>query len=162
MNADNLVVLNGRLVRDVEMRFTNSGTAIANFTIAVNQSRKNENGEREADFINCVAFSKTAETIANYFKKGNMIGIVGEYRNNNYVKEDGTKVYKDNVVVDSFSFRESKKESGNQQSQNTQQSVFKQESMPGMDSRGFNTNQQNNDSFGDSAPIVIDDDSLPF
>lgn len=160
MNADNLVVLNGRLVRDVEMRFANSGTAIANFTIAVNQSRKNENGEREADFINCVAFSKTAETIANYFKKGNMIGIVGEYRNNNYVKEDGTKVYKDNVVVDSFSFRESKRDNSDQQ--NTQQNNFKQDSMPGMDSRGFNINQQSNAPFGDSKPIVIDDDSLPF
>ena len=160
MNADNLVVLNGRLVRDVEMRFANSGTAIANFTIAVNQSRKNENGEREADFINCVAFSKTAETIANYFKKGNMIGVVGEYRNNNYVKEDGTKVYRDNVVVDSFGFRESKKDNNDQRS--TQQNNFKQDSIPGMDSRGFNINQQSNAPFGDSKPIVIDGDSLPF
>lgn len=160
MNADNLVILNGRLVRDVDMRFANSGTAIANFTIAVNQSRKNENGEREADFINCVAFSKTAETIANYFKKGSMIGIVGEYRNNNYVKEDGTKVYKDNVVVDSFSFRESKKDNNDQQ--HTQQNNFKQESMPGMDSRGFNTNQQNNAPFGNSSNININDDDLPF
>lgn len=160
MNADNLVVLNGRLVRDVEMRFANSGIAIANFTIAVNQSRKNENGEREADFINCVAFNKTAETIANYFKKGNMIGIVGEYRNNNYVKEDGTKVYRDNVVVDNFGFRESKKDNNDQRS--TQQNNFKQDSIPGMDNRGFNTNQQSNAPFGDSKPIVIDDDSLPF
>lgn len=157
MNADNLVVLNGRLVRDVEMRFANSGTAIANFTIAVNQSRKNENGEREADFINCVAFSKTAEMIANYFKKGNMIGIVGEYRNNNYVKEDGTKVYRDNVVVDSFGFRESKKDNNDQRS--TQQNNFKQDSIPGMDSRGFNTS---NDPFGGSGHITISDSDIPF
>lgn len=107
MNADNLIILNGRLTRDVELMKSTNDKLIAKFTVAVNRLYKNANGEREADFHNCVAFGNTAEAINTYFSKGSMIGIVGESQDNNYEK-DGQKIYTKQVKVDSFGFRESK------------------------------------------------------
>ena len=107
MNADNLVVLNGRLTRDVDLRYATSGTAVASFTVAVNRSRTDAQGNRLADFHACVAFGKTAETINNYFHKGSMIGVVGELQDDNYEK-NGVKHYSKKIIVDSFGFRESR------------------------------------------------------
>ncbi|MDT2864659.1 single-stranded DNA-binding protein [Vagococcus carniphilus] len=150
MSVDNLVMLNGRLTKDVDLRFSQGGTAIANFTVAVNKPYKNQQGERESDFINCTAFGKTAENIANYFSKGVMIGVQGEYQNNNYTKEDGTKVYRDHVKVDNFSFREKRNDSDN-----SQQSYSNQ-------SREDSDFKRNSDPFGQSSQIDISDDDLPF
>lgn len=155
MNADNLVILNGRLVREVELKYSQSGTAIANFTVAVNQSRKNANGEREADFINCVSFGKTAELVANYFRKGSAIGVVGEYQNNNYVKDDGTKVYRDIVKVDTVGFRESKRDSDTN-SQQTQQNATQN------NSGGNQGTMDGMSPFGNATPVDISDNDLPF
>lgn len=166
MSADNLVMINGRLARDIDLKYSQGGTAIASFSVAVSRSYKNQQGERETDFINCTAFGKTAENIANYFKKGSMIGIQGEYQNNNYIKDDGTKVYRDHLKVDNFGFRESK---NNNQQQNSQQQNnfsnqqtqqnYQQDSMPGLDSRGFNNSS---DPFGNSSQIEISDSDIPF
>ncbi|NLK94953.1 MAG: single-stranded DNA-binding protein [Clostridiales bacterium] len=100
----NKVVLVGRLTKDPELRFAaGSGTAVSRFTLAVNRQFKKD----EADFISCVAFGKTAETISQYFTKGRQIAISGSIRTGSYDAQDGTKRYTTDVAVESFDFLES-------------------------------------------------------
>lgn len=101
----NNVCLIGRLVRDPELRYTQSGVAIASFTVAVDRRFSKE---RQADFINVKAWNKTAEFVSQYFKKGNRIGLTGRIETGSYEKEDGTKVYTTDVVAESVEFVESK------------------------------------------------------
>lgn len=97
----NKVVIIGRMVADPELRFAaGSGMAISRFRVAVNR-RKKEDG---ADFINCVSFGKTAETIAQYFTKGRQIAVAGNIRTGSYDAQDGTKRYTTDVAVESFEF----------------------------------------------------------
>ena len=103
----NKVVLVGRLTRDPELRYAaGSDIAVCKFTVAVNRMKKDE-----ADFINCVAFNKTAETIANYLVKGRQIAIAGRIQTDSYTAQDGTKRYTTNVVVETFEFCDSNKNS---------------------------------------------------
>ena len=96
----NNVILIGRLTKDPQLSFSKGkGTAIAKLTVAVNRMQKDE-----ADFINCTAFGKTAETIGNYMTKGSQIAINGELRVDNYKKDDGTWVNNTNVLVNRFEF----------------------------------------------------------
>lgn len=80
----NNVVLVGRLTKDAELRFTASGNAVATFTLAVNRNFTNASGDREADFINCVIWRKPAETLANYARKGSLIGVTGRIQTRSY------------------------------------------------------------------------------
>lgn len=97
----NKVVLIGRLTKDPDLRFTaGSGMGICRFTVAVKRQFKKD----EADFINCVAWNKTAETIAQYFTKGRPIAIVGHMQTGSYDAQDGTKRYTTDVAVESFEF----------------------------------------------------------
>lgn len=100
----NRAVLVGRLTKDPELRTTKSGTNQTTFTIAVNRRILNENGERQADFINCVAWNKNAENIKKYFFKGKEIAIDGHIQTGSYEAQDGTKRYTTDVVVDFFDF----------------------------------------------------------
>ncbi len=100
----NRVVLVGRLTKDPEMRTTTSGISQTRFTIAVNRRTANQNGQREADFISCVAWRGTAETIAKYLKKGREIAVEGRLQTGSYDAQDGTKRYTTDVVVDNFTF----------------------------------------------------------
>jgi len=100
----NRVVLVGRLTRDPEMRTTSSGTNVTRFSVAVNRRVADQNGQRQADFINCVAFGKTAETIAKYIKKGREIAVEGRLQTGSYDAQDGTKRYTTDVVIDNFTF----------------------------------------------------------
>ena len=107
----NRVVLVGRLTRDPELRYTpGGGKAVANFTVAVNRPFTNQIGEREADFINCVIWGKPAESLANYQKKGNLIGVDGRIQTRSYDGKDGKRVYITEVVAESVQFLESKRE----------------------------------------------------
>lgn len=103
----NLVALVGRMVRDPEYR-VNGESGVARFTIAVDRRFKNSEGKYEADFINCVAFSKTADFISKYFSKGMRIGVTGRIQTGSYTNRDGQKVYTTDVVVDTAEFIESK------------------------------------------------------
>lgn len=95
----NKVMLLGRLTKDPELTFgSGNGIAVCKFTIAVNRQYNRE----EADFINCIAFRKTAELITQYTSKGKQLCVTGELRNNNYQLQDGTTRYTTNVVVDTF------------------------------------------------------------
>ena len=114
----NVCTLTGRLVKDVELKYTGQGTAVASFTLAVDRAFKNAQGEKETDFINEVARRKTAETLANYTGKGSLIGVTGRLQVRNYENKDGQRVYVTEVVADSFTFLESKKQAqGNTSSQ---------------------------------------------
>lgn len=103
----NSVQLVGRLTRDPEMRYTDGGSAIARFSLAVDRRYKSENGST-ADFPNCVAFGRTAEFIEKYFRKGMRMGCQGRIQTGSYTNNDGQKVYTTDVVVESCEFVESK------------------------------------------------------
>lgn len=106
----NKVELVARLCRDPEVRYSqgNNASAVARFSVAANRRFKNAEGGYDADFINCVAFGKTAEFIEKYFKKGMAIGITGRIQTGNYTNKDGVKVYTTDVVAEEVEFVESK------------------------------------------------------
>ncbi|ETY75765.1 single-stranded DNA-binding protein [Lactiplantibacillus fabifermentans T30PCM01] len=114
----NRTVLVGRLTRDPELRYTQGGAAVATFTIAVNRSFTNQNGEREADFISCVIWRKAAENFANFTHKGSLVGVDGRIQTRNYENQQGQRVYVTEVVVDNFSLLESRAESERHQAAN--------------------------------------------
>lgn len=143
----NRFVAVGRLTKEIDLRHTQNGKAVANFTIAVNRPFTNQNGERDADFINCVAWGKQAENLAQFMKKGNQIGVDGRLQTRTYDDKDGKTVFVTEVVADSVQFLESKgnKEQGNQQQNNQQENQ-----------------QQANPFEGNGQPIDIQDQDLPF
>ena len=104
----NNVVLVGRVTRDPELRYTPSNVAVATFNLAVNRNFKGSNGEREADFINCVIWRQQAENLANWAKKGALIGITGRIQTRNYENQQGQRVYVTEVVADNFQMLESR------------------------------------------------------
>ena len=106
----NKVQLVGRLTRDPEIRYSQgeNATATARFSVAVNRRFKNAEGNYDADFINCVAFGKSAEFVEKYFKKGMAIGLTGRIQTGSYTNKDGQKVYTTDVVVEEQEFAESK------------------------------------------------------
>lgn len=161
----NRVVLVGRLTKDADLRYTSSGTAVASFTVAVNRQYTNQQGEREADFINCVAWRKTGETLANFTRKGSLIGVEGRIQSRNYDNQQGQKVFVTEVIIDTFSLLESKQI--NEQRQNkinssaeVNQATNKQSSPhPQNSSSNY---QSSHDQFDNAHPINISDDDLPF
>lgn len=108
----NKVILMGRFTRNPEMRYTDGGTSIAKFNLAVDRRYKQENGPT-ADFINCIAFGRTAEFIEKYLFKGSKCVVEGRIQTSSYKKEDGTIVYTTDVVVEQVEFAESKASSNN-------------------------------------------------
>lgn len=104
----NSVQLVGRLTRDVELRFTSSGVAVGNFTIAIDRPFTNQQGERETDFINCVIWRKSAENFANFTRKGSLVGVEGRIQTRNYDNQQGQRVYVTEVLVDQFHLLEPK------------------------------------------------------
>nr|DAK47172.1 MAG TPA: Single strand binding protein [Caudoviricetes sp.] len=141
MNSTCLV---GRLTKDVDLRYTPSNVAVATFTLAVNRTFKNENGEREADFINCVMWRQQAENLANWTKKGALIGITGRIQTRSYDNQQGQRVYVTEVVAEQFQLLESR----NSQGQQGQQSPQTQNQAPDFSRQG--------------APMDISSDDLPF
>lgn len=106
----NKVILMGRLTRDPEVSSSTSGTTFARFSIAVDRRFKKE-GEPDADFFNCSAFSKTAEFVERYLKKGTKVVVTGRLQNNNYTNKEGQKVYDVRIMVEEIEFAESKNSS---------------------------------------------------
>lgn len=121
----NNVSLIGRLTKDPDLRYTSSGMAVATFSLAVQRSFRNKDGEYEADFINCVCWNKSGETLANHVKKGQRIGVTGRIQTRNYENEQGNRVYVTEVVVEGFTFLE-KKDDNNQGGFGTKQGGFNQ------------------------------------
>lgn len=100
----NRVILVGRLVRDPELRFTASGKAVGSFTLAVDRPFTNQQGEREADFINIVAWGKRAETCANYLKKGRQVALEGRLQIRSYDDSQGIRRKAAEIVADNVMF----------------------------------------------------------
>ena len=111
----NNVVLVGRLTKDPDLRYTSSGTAVATFTLAVNRNFTSQNGNREADFIDCVIWRKSAETLANYARKGTLLGVTGRIQTRSYDNQQGQRVYVTEVVAENFQLLESRAASENRQ-----------------------------------------------
>ena len=149
MNNVNLI---GRLTKAPELKQTASNTSVLTGTIAVNRTFKNQNGEREADFINIVAWRQTAEIIAQYCGKGSQIGITGRIQTRNYDNQQGQRVYVTEVVAEHVDLLDNK---------NDNQSNFQ-------NSQGQNANnnyQNKNNSYNSNLngkPMGISDDDLPF
>ena len=136
----NKVIIIGRFTRDPEIKYSTgeNATATARFSLAVNRRFKNKEGNYDADFINCVAFGKTAEFIEKYFTKGMAIGITGRIQTGSYTNKEGQKVYTTDVVVEETEFVESKNKSTS-------------DNVP-------NNNVNSNSDFEE----VISDDEMPF
>ncbi|OTP25078.1 single-stranded DNA-binding protein [Enterococcus faecalis] len=118
----NTVTLVGRLTKEPDLRYTSNGIAVAQFILAVNRNFTNQNGDREADFINCVIWRKPAETLSNYARKGTLIGVVGHIQTRYYDNKQNQRVYVTEVVVDNFRLLESKEVSKHRQEQTTNKS----------------------------------------
>ena len=106
----NKIIVMGRLVRDPELRRTNSGTAVASFTIACDRDFKSDGGEREADFIECVAWRNTTEFVSKYFTKGRMAVVSGRLQTRNWTSKEGNKRKATEIVAESVYFGDSKRE----------------------------------------------------
>lgn len=169
----NRALMTGRLTRDPELRYTSSGTAVVQATLAVDRQFKNQQGERDADFINIVIWRKAAENFANFTHKGSLVGIDGRIQTRNYENKQGQRVFVTEINVDNFSLlepRNNNDQSANgypQQNQNNgPQSVPNQPtgnySNQSQDApQGFQ-NQNGGYSGNGSQNIDLADDELPF
>jgi len=144
MNKVNLI---GRLTKDIEIKYNDANIAFARFTLAVNRSFTNAEGQREADFISCVAWRKTAEVINKNFKKGSEFAITGRIQTGSYDKPNGEKAYTTDVIVEEITF------------------VGKKEERPAPEYVGPQEIQpvEENDPFKDfGEEIILSSDDLPF
>ena len=150
----NNTVLVGRLTKDPELKYTGNNTAVASFSLAVNRNFKDANGEREADFINCVIWRQQAENLANWAKKGALIGITGRIQTRSYENQQGQRVYVTEVVAENFQMLESRaaREGGN----------TNQTSNSGYNQRPQQQAAPANNPFGNSNPMDIQASDLPF
>lgn len=162
----NNVTLVGRLTKEIDLRYTQSGNAVGSFTLAVNRTFTNANGEKEADFINCVVWRKTAESMANYTKKGSLVGVIGRIQTRNYDNDAGQRIYITEVVAESIQFLEPKRDNqqNHQNSYSPSDNGFNsyQQSNNNNGQNNFNSNKNNySNNFSDGS-IDISDDDLPF
>lgn len=173
----NRAVLTGRLTRDVDLRYTPSGAAVGNFTLAVDRQFTNQNNEREADFINCVIWRKSAENFANFTHKGSLVGLEGRIQTRNYENQQGQRVYVTEVVVENFALLEPRSANNNNAGAMNNDGGFgapagnaPQNTNPFGDPNtngAANTNQNNGqnqaDPFANNGDSIdISDDDLPF
>lgn len=170
----NRVVLVGRLTKDPEYRTTPSGVSVATFTLAVNRTFTNAQGEREADFINCVVFRKQADNVNNYLFKGSLAGVDGRIQSRSYENQEGRRIFVTEVVCDSVQFLEPKNQNQRhaQEGNNNFQNFGGQQS--GQNTSSYQNNNQNNNNSSNknnqsdnpfanaNGPIDISDDDLPF
>ena len=170
----NNVVLVGRLTRDPDLRTTGSGISVATFTLAVDRQYTNSQGERGADFINCVSWRKAAENFANFTSKGSLVGIQGRIQTRTYDDKDGKRVYVTEVIVDNFSLLESRRDRENRQTNGgnfapqggnaPSTNNFGGSSAPSMNNApASGESNKPQDPFADSGSTIdISDDDLPF
>ena len=165
----NRAVLTGRLTKEAELRTTQSGLSVATFTLAVNRQYSKAKGD--ADFINCVIWRKAAENFCNFTSKGSLVGIDGRIQTRSYENKSGQKVYVTEIVVDSFSLLESKKDrlannnSGidNNYGANSNNNGFSNNTTGTNYTNSSNNESQAPDPFAESGDSIdITDDDLPF
>ncbi len=142
----NNVVLVGRITRDPEVTQTSSGVSLVRFTVACNRTFKDQNGERQADFINCTAWRYQADFMKNYVKKGNLISVEGRIQTGSYVDNDNQTRYTTEVLVEAVSNLEPRQDGQNNFNNNTNQNTF----------------ENNQQSFDAPSNFDVSDDDLPF
>ncbi len=167
----NNITIVGRVVRDLELRYTPNGIASTKFTVAVNRPFKGQNGEQEADFISVQAWRKQAENAANYLKKGNLVGITGRIQTGSYEGQDGKRIYTTDVVADSIQFLEPRSNgAGGSQSTSNYESSTNYHGASQNAPQGQNYGNNNKPSYtrvdedpfaNTKAPIEVNND-LPF
>ncbi|EHD5083654.1 single-stranded DNA-binding protein [Listeria monocytogenes] len=158
----NRVVLVGRLTKDPELRYTPAGVAVATFTLAVNRTFTNQQGEREADFINCVVWRKPAENVANFLKKGSMAGVDGRVQTRNYEDSDGKRVFVTEVVAESVQFLDPKNNNVEGTTSNNYQNQSNYSNNNKTSSYRADTSQKSDSFANEGKPIDINPDDLPF
>lgn len=151
----NNITLQGKLGKDIDLKYTQSGKAVGTTSIAVDRDFKNANGEKETDWVNLVFWGKTAETVANYFRKGDEILVVGRIQTRSYEDNSGSRKYVTEVVADKFSFTTGRK------SQNTQDGGVSNSQTTNNANVHQNRNNVQSDPFSNSS-IDIDSQDLPF
>lgn len=158
----------GRIATDLELKQTQSGTAMCSFTLAVNRPKK-QGEEQQADFIRCKTFGKTAELLNQYQHKGNRIGVEGPIQTGSYQNQEGQTVYTTDVMVNRIEFLESKKDQNAPQAQNTVQQTTNYQNPTNYMGQpqnnvytGVQTPQNYNQMFDGSETLDISSDDLPF
>ena len=139
----NNCIMLGRLVKDIEIKTGGNGKSFGKFTLAVNRDFKNQEGKYDADFINCVAFDKRAEVLAQYVTKGQQLAVRGSWRTGNFKKEDGTTAYTNELFVEGFDFIGGQNSNGNNNS-------------------NYNTGSSNISDMGFGLETPVDDGDMPF
>lgn len=163
----NKVILIGRLTKDPELRYTSSNRPVTQITVAVNRTFTNQNGEREADFINVVIWDKQAENVAKYLTKGRLVAVEGRIQTRNYDNNEGKKVYVTEVVALSVQFLESKGSNTNVNNSSNpfdnmvdNQNTYAPIDEPSKQNETVDVSKDPFESFGQS--IDLSDDDLPF
>ena len=156
----NKVFLIGRLTRDPELRYTGNNTAVASFSIAVNRSFTNQQGEREADFFNVTVWRKQAENVKNYLSQGSQVAVEGRLQTRNYEDKDGQKRYVTEVVADNVEFLGSKNSSNNNSNGSHNDEPTPYDFGDEKEPKGTDVDSNPFADFGSS--IEISDDELPF
>ena len=149
----NKVILTGRFTKDPESRMGSNQLEVARFSLACQNEFVNKDGNRDTEFINCVAFGRTASTITKFCKKGQMISATGRIKNNSYTAQDGTKRYTTDIVVESFEFLGGK-------NANSSVEMPMDEEMPNNDLETTDVTEDPYKDFGEEVNISSDD--LPF
>lgn len=163
--ALNKAIIMGRITHDLEIRQTQSGTAVLQFTVAVDRNYSKDGGEKQTDFINCVAWRQTAEFIGRYFGKGRMIAVDGRLQTRTYEDKNGTKHYITELIVENANFTGEPKQDGNNNGFNQNGGGFanqyQQIPQQTQQNNGFNGDAQ---SVGDLSEFedVLNDDGVPF
>lgn len=157
----NNVVLVGRLTKDPELKYTQGGIAVTRFTLAVNRSFANQQGQREADFVNCVTWRKQAENTANYLRKGSLAGIEGRIQTSNFEGKDGNRVFMTEVVADSVRFLEPRG-TREQSGYNTEYDGQQYDTRANAPSQQQYSDNKYDGNQGGAPPVNVEDDDLPF
>ncbi|WP_373752031.1 single-stranded DNA-binding protein [Jeotgalibaca porci] len=162
----NSVQLIGRLTKDIDLRYTQSGAAVGSFNLAVERNFKNADGERETDFIRCQIWRKAAENLEKFTSKGSLIGIEGSVQTRNYENNQGQRVYVTEINVDNFTLLESKKDSQNNNASGTQNNDMGEYNQQTQNTAQGQYGANNASQFGGFAnqqnSINVTDDQLPF
>ncbi|ALX47726.1 single-stranded DNA-binding protein [Lentibacillus amyloliquefaciens] len=145
----NNVQMIGRMTKDVELKYTQNGNAVATFTLAVNRPFRNHQGNQDADFIRCQIWRKPAENTAQYCGKGSQVGVTGRIQTRSFEGQDGKTVFMTEVVADNVEFLDTR----NQNGQGNQQHGYQPNNQ---------NKQQNNPYQGQGVPVDVNDEDLPF
>lgn len=167
--ALNKAIIMGRITHDLEVRQTQSGTAVLQFTVAVDRNYSKDGGEKQTDFINCVAWRQTAEFISRWFSRGRMIAVDGRLQTRTYEDKNGTKHYITELIVENANFTGEKSEGGNNNGFN-QNNSFNQNNggfanqyqQTTQQNNGFNGDAQNVGDLSDYEDVLTEDGTVPF